>query len=411
MRIPLESLDRSEQEKIKKIGGRYIVVIDEEPCLTCVLPKTELLSLKYGYREIEKIQESTSVISHLGRATKIQRRMELNYSGKIIEITGVGMRPVSFTEDHEILVKEGRRGRKVWKKIDKVTRNDYLIVPKIVVNGVSHFTMIDPEFIGIFVADGFVDLLENQCRSVVIRQNDYKAIKKLIEKNGFGAHVYKNSGSYLIEIHDVKLAKWLRYHFYNDEKNKVLPTWFLRLPKEEIIKFIKGYLYGDGYIDKQGTIGVSSKSKRLIDQVSILLLRLGVFPKLSYEEEEKEYNGYAWKSKIFKIRLSVKHSQILARILDISYPNRKLSRKWQIRDTKRYFYVPIEKLETRNYTGIVKNLTTKSGTYSLPFIVHNCGHKTRLLHLERTDGKQEIVRECLYCLTNHCHTAANRSAP
>ena len=40
-----------------------------------------------------------------------------------------------------------------------------------------------------------------------------------------------------------------------------------------------------------------------------------------------------------------------------------------------------------------------------------CGHKTRLVHLERTDGKQEIVRECLYCLTNHCHTATNRSAP
>lgn len=36
-----------------------------------------------------------------------------------------------------------------------------------------------------------------------------------------------------------------------------------------------------------------------------------------------------------------------------------------------------------------------------------CGHRIRLRHIERTDGKKEIVEECLYCLTVH-HTAANR---
>lgn len=39
-----------------------------------------------------------------------------------------------------------------------------------------------------------------------------------------------------------------------------------------------------------------------------------------------------------------------------------------------------------------------------------CGHKKRLQHVERTDGKQEIIRECLYCLVN-IHTSANRSGP
>lgn len=39
-----------------------------------------------------------------------------------------------------------------------------------------------------------------------------------------------------------------------------------------------------------------------------------------------------------------------------------------------------------------------------------CGHKKRLQHTERTDGKQEIVRECLYCLCDY-HTSDNRSGP
>lgn len=36
-----------------------------------------------------------------------------------------------------------------------------------------------------------------------------------------------------------------------------------------------------------------------------------------------------------------------------------------------------------------------------------CGHKIRLQHVEKTDGKRELVQECLYCLCKH-HTYANR---
>jgi len=39
-----------------------------------------------------------------------------------------------------------------------------------------------------------------------------------------------------------------------------------------------------------------------------------------------------------------------------------------------------------------------------------CGHKKRLQHTERTDGKQEIIRECLYCLVKY-PTSSNRSGP
>jgi len=409
LRILLDDLTKAEREQLKARMGKFRVVIVDEPCLTCVLPNTEILSLRTGYRRIEDIQKDGSIVSHKGYSTRIDKRMEFYYSGKVVEITGVGMRPVSFTEDHEVWVKEKRRGRKVWKFAGDVVKGDYLIVPKIVVKGKSHPLMIDSEIIGMFVADGFVDLLENQCRSVVIRQKKYQDVKTLIEKNGLIPHVYKNSGSYLIEIHDVKLAQWLRWNFYDDNKNKVLPSWFLKLPKEEIVKFLRGYLH-DGYIAEQGIIGYSSKSKKLIDQVSVLLLRLGVFPKLSYEEEEKEYDNYKWKSKMYKIRLSVKHSQMLAQILGVSYPKRKLKiqrRKWQIIDTKRYFYVPIKEIKETTYKGLVKNIQTRSGTFTLPFVVHNCGHKRRLEHVEKTDGKKELVRECLYCLCKF-HTQANK---
>jgi len=39
-----------------------------------------------------------------------------------------------------------------------------------------------------------------------------------------------------------------------------------------------------------------------------------------------------------------------------------------------------------------------------------CGHKTRVQHVEKTDGKREIVQECLYCMCKH-HTEKNKGAP
>lgn len=39
-----------------------------------------------------------------------------------------------------------------------------------------------------------------------------------------------------------------------------------------------------------------------------------------------------------------------------------------------------------------------------------CGHKKRILHVEKSDGRRELVKECLFCITK-IHTAANREGP
>lgn len=39
-----------------------------------------------------------------------------------------------------------------------------------------------------------------------------------------------------------------------------------------------------------------------------------------------------------------------------------------------------------------------------------CGHKKRLVYIDKIDGKRELVKECLYCITR-IHTKANREGP
>ncbi|MBT4174242.1 DUF362 domain-containing protein, partial [archaeon] len=57
--------------------------------------------------------------------------------------------------------------------------------------------------------------------------------------------------------------------------NKIIPKILFKCPKVEIISFLEGYLDGDGTVGKDGLHAVS-KSKRMIEQIQLLLLRLEV---------------------------------------------------------------------------------------------------------------------------------------
>lgn len=39
-----------------------------------------------------------------------------------------------------------------------------------------------------------------------------------------------------------------------------------------------------------------------------------------------------------------------------------------------------------------------------------CGHKKQMVYPEKTDGRTQIIRRCLFCLVKN-PTAANRSGP
>ena len=71
--------------------------------------------------------------------------------------------------------------------------------------------------------------------------------------------------------------------------------------------------------------------------------------------------------------------------------------------------IPLEDLkeDERNH------LKMKCGAFTIVLAKDpclTCGHKKRVQYISRTDGKRELVRECLYCLTKN-HTKANRDGP
>ena len=68
--------------------------------------------------------------------------------------------------------------------------------------------------------------------------------------------------------------------------NKFVPSEAFIANESFVIGLLNGYFSGDGSVCPRGTIVASSVSKRLIDGISMLCSRLGIFGKVSYKQHK-----------------------------------------------------------------------------------------------------------------------------
>jgi hypothetical protein len=70
--------------------------------------------------------------------------------------------------------------------------------------------------------------------------------------------------------------------------------------------------------------------------------------------------------------------------------------------------IPLESLTDEEQEKIKEQHL--SGKYKIVIVDEpclTCGHKKRIQHLHRTDGKRELVQECIYCMCR-IHTVQNK---
>lgn len=117
-----------------------------------------------------------------------------------------------------------------------------------------------------------------------------KDIKKII--NGLGVYCkVDNRGVYKSSIDFINLLKYLcGYDFYIKNvvaRYKEVPIFILEGNKENQIEFLKGLIDCDSYITSFNSLEYYTASKKLVSQVQLLLLNLGIF---SYVRSK--YNKY-----------------------------------------------------------------------------------------------------------------------
>jgi len=252
----------------------------------------------------------------------------------------------------------------------------------------NNLIKVDKNFcrlIGYYISEGYTD--NRDSISFCFNRNEEKYVRdlKFLMKKVFrlsSPRIYRRKNADSIEIiyFSKVLAKVFSKLFYNHPiikraPTKCLPSWMLNLPLEKQAEIFKGWWRGD--------VGCTS-SRELMNQMKIILLRLGIIPSI-YKQSKEEFN----KNPVHKIgnrTIKAQHDHFgfynlsffqdlfgLLKTSDFKKFNTKSNRRHGWID-QNYIYIPIRDVEVERYEGKVYNLEVENdNSYVTEFAtVHNC---------------------------------------
>ena len=276
------------------------------------------------------------------------------------------------------------------KKQFKVFQNKIACTQGRIDKKLNNVIKIDKDFcrlVGYYISEGYTD--NRDSISFCFNRNEKKYIKdvKFLMREIFGLsspRIYKRKNADSIEIiyFSKILAEIFGELFYNHPTikrahAKFLPSWTLNLPLEKQVEIFKGWWRGD--------TGCTS-SRELMNQMKIILLRLGIIPSISMQSK-KDFNE-KYIHKIGNRVIQAQHTQLIFHGLSFFQDlfgllkdpcfnkkrfKTKLTRRHGWMDEK-CIYIPVRDIEIENYEGKVYNLEVEGdNSYLSEFAaVHNC---------------------------------------
>lgn len=279
----------------------------------CFVAGTSVLTLD-GYKNIENIDMSDSLMTHTGSFQRILNLQRKSYTGTMFKIVAKYHPPIECTFEHPFYVREKSRlwnntkrnydyefGEPEWKKACELNDTHYFgmkvnqrsIVPEFTFERPINQTatkkydilLDDPNawfMMGFFVGDGWIEETRkpdgrsmNKIR-FAINSNDAERVLPRITSilpitdkqcpsgescNKYGCcdfvwfNIFKEFGKYA--------------------HGKKIPEWVQDAPAELIQEFLSGYISSDGHITKSGTHTFTTVSENLALGVQRLYLKLG----------------------------------------------------------------------------------------------------------------------------------------
>ena len=365
----------------------------------CLPPQSLVLG---STSEIEKVEIGMNVLSHTGTEAKVLHTFSRPYRGYLVKVKTAFIHiPIRLTLEHPVLVVrrpwcgseehgkpcEGflkpltgscKRCRKVkeWDWAPKfipakdLQVNDYLLIPRRKTEKIPSLPFkVNKEtcyLMGLYLAEGSVS--DHQVQLALgkhekeLLEKTLAIIEKYIDPDPY---VYEMETEYLIVFGNKKLKQFFRKYFGAVSHEKRIPDFVKDLPKDLLRSFIDGYIDGDGcrYIDKRGKVrvSISTASKYIAFDIIECCAKLGFLPHVSYyvRKDEPTIEGRRFRKDFYIIQWQ-------------ETPQRR--RRFRVDEN--YIYVPIASVEFEWYEGVVYNLETTSGTYCVPFVVHNCASET-----------------------------------
>lgn len=277
---------------------------------TNCLTKDTLVLTNEGYKTIESIFKESGV--NLDSSNKehdiqyplINRYGELEYTSKFFingrqpvkEIkTNKGVN-IKATYNHPMLVVEDNEFK--WKKVEDLKPKD-LLVSRVGDNIFGNDNTIRTEeeayVLGVVIADGYIgqkhviDITNDENSIINIVKNyftkDGAEVKQVIDRNS--TRLYIKYTEYVKKYHE-------RYALpYGVAKDKEIPKCVMNAPKNIQLAFLSGYFECECSIEEiKKSIEVTSASKKLLQQIQLILFNIGVVSSVTKKNVKKYPNNY-----------------------------------------------------------------------------------------------------------------------
>lgn len=262
--------------------------------------------LKYGNRVEQRLSNKNSEFgARLFRSSKV---FMTNPHAEVFEVKTASGYKVKGTSSHEIMTDSG------WKTIGSLNIEDSVYIQ----SGEGHFKnelKLEPfnyaspnnklnnfyldkpfhtpqiatkelgELVGWLIGDGFIDK-KNSLVHLVFGNNDYNLIPKfenyiktLLPNVNITYNLFENSKQMVIR--DKRFGKWLESLGItkNKSQNKIIPEFIWNSDKETVSGFLRGLFSADGTVLSNmhnSAIALNSTSKKLLEEVAILLNNFGI---------------------------------------------------------------------------------------------------------------------------------------
>jgi DNA-directed RNA polymerase beta' subunit len=238
------------------------------------------------------------------------------------------------------------------------------------------------KFIGLYLAEGNSRI---EGGTVCISNND-KGIRDFVQKwfedNGMKSqeNIRKfedGTESSGVRGYSTLFAKFLVVWVGHLSQNKYVPNEVYSAPKEFIIGLLNGYFSGDGCVsDKSNIISASSASEKLINSISFLCNRIGVYGRIRKHQIKKNNKGSKNILPTYTFTINGQWSKIFAKQvpLMIDYKQKGLNEILKKKDIKHKNYITNENVILDKIIKIEK-IEHKQKVYDLtvPSTSHFCG--------------------------------------
>lgn len=258
----------------------------------CYDDQTEILTEKRGWQLFKNLTPADKVASLVNGEELVFMTPTSYYqapcAGEMIEFENEG---VSFcvTPNHSLYVSLRNARRKEWSAYrmrsaqDVYGKRNMRVKRDAMWRGQkSNYPMAFFEWLGFFVAEGSSGIYGSNRQCVIIQKDNIEYVRTLFKEAGvIFTDTKRNDGVTVFRVsykNDDALFQLLLS--LGKAHQKHVPQFVKDATPEEIGRFIKGYLAGDGGHGKGGTVTAVSSSKQLVDDLQELAIRCGMVANL-----------------------------------------------------------------------------------------------------------------------------------